>query len=196
VLVLSVNLEDGDLPLRIAFPVMIKNAIEFFLGGKGELRPAVATGQAMTVPMGAVRKSINDLSSANAGKHATPTITEPAENALSLVLRSPKGTWESLSSSSEQVSVGPFDEVGLWWVGPEAGIAQTAEPSFEDDAWVPIAVNLANPNESDLRPRIELSQAPPVSVVWGGHSLWFYLTLGATLGICLEWILYQRRIVA
>ena len=38
--ILTCNLEQSDLPLRIAFPVLIKNAIEWFQGNEGQLRPA------------------------------------------------------------------------------------------------------------------------------------------------------------
>ncbi len=196
VLVLSVNLEDGDLPLRIAFPVMIKNAMESFLGGKGELRPAIATGEVTQVPSGSGRASITELAPTNSGDESKPSAPEPTAKGSSLVLRSPHGILETLSSSGEKANAGPFDEVGLWWAGPESDIKQTAEPTFENDSLVPIAVNLANASESDLRPKTKLPAAPVVSAVWGGHSLWFYLTLGATVGICLEWFLYQRRIVA
>jgi hypothetical protein len=194
VLVLAVNLEDGDLPLRIAFPVMIKNAMESFLGGKGELRPAMATGEATSIPNRGHRKDITDLA-ANTGEDSSSSPSTLAENDEALLLRSPRGRLEHLTSASEHASLGPFDEVGLWWAGPE-GRLESAEPTFEEEDFVPIAVNLANANESDLRPKAELPQAPALSAVWGGHSLWFYLTLGATLGICLEWFLYQRRIVA
>jgi hypothetical protein len=196
VLVLSVSLEDGDLPLRIAFPVMIKNAMESFLGGKGELRPALSTGQITSIPGRGVRNDVTDLTEANSQAESKPSSSAQAENNSSLVLRTPQGRLEYLSSSGEDVSLGPLDEVGLWWTGPENQLKAAEEPGFENDSLVPIAVNLASAAESDLRPKTELPVAPASSRVWGGHSLWFYLTLGATLGICLEWFLYQRRIVA
>lgn len=195
-LVLSVSLEDGDLPLRIAFPVMIKNAMESFLAGKGELRPALATGQVTSIQNRGDTRSITDLAQANSDEGPKSTAPQSEEGRSSLVLRSPGGQAEHLSSSGELVNLGPFDAVGLWWAGPEAALSNAEEPAFENDALVPIAVNLANAKESDLRPKAELAAAPVASVAWGGHSLWFYLTLGATLGICLEWMLYQRRIVA
>lgn len=196
VLVLSVKLNDGDLPLRIAFPVMIKNALESFLGGKGELRPALATGQSTSLPTGYTQKPIRDLIETEKNEGGKSPLETTAEKTTSLVLRSPSGELKKLPSTSEQVNVGPLDAVGVWWVGLESQINQSEEPSIDNEDISSIAVNLANPTESDLRPRTELPSPPEVSGVWGGHSLWFYLTLGATVGICLEWILHQRRIVA
>ncbi|MCA9068774.1 MAG: hypothetical protein KDA84_07615, partial [Planctomycetaceae bacterium] len=196
VLVLSVKLNDGDLPLRIAFPVMIKNALESFLGGKGELRPALATGQTTTIPTGNKHRPIQDLNETNSTDDKEAQTTLPGDGNPTLVVRSPTGQMEQVSSTGEQINLGPFDEVGIWWAGPEGGFHETEEPSIEEKTITPIAVNLANPTESDLRPRAELASPPKISGAWGGHSMWFYLTLGASVGICLEWILHQRRIVA
>ncbi len=194
VLVLSVSLADGDLPLRIAFPVMIKNAIESFLGGKGELRPALATGQITSIPSHANLSPAADLPKENA---KAETLEQSAEAKPRLiVLRSPAGFSEPLAASGDLLSVGPFDQAGLWLAGSKSAIEMPGGPDLMSDELVPIAVNLANPEESDLRPRTELPAAPQPSIVWGGHSLWFYLTLCATVGICIEWVLYQRRIVA
>ena len=44
VLVLTVNLEKGDLPLQTAFPILMANALGWFSGTKGELRESLPTG--------------------------------------------------------------------------------------------------------------------------------------------------------
>lgn len=43
--VLTANLDDGDLPLRIAFPVLMTNAVNWFLSRSGEIEPAIRTGE-------------------------------------------------------------------------------------------------------------------------------------------------------
>ncbi|MFO7902645.1 MAG: VWA domain-containing protein [Pirellulaceae bacterium] len=45
VILLTCNLSEGDLPLRIAFPVLMKNTIEWFAGDSGELQAAAAAGE-------------------------------------------------------------------------------------------------------------------------------------------------------
>ena len=52
--VLACNLDQGDLPLRIAFPVLMKNTIEWFQGNTGELRPALTTGAMLAVDVSTV----------------------------------------------------------------------------------------------------------------------------------------------
>lgn len=198
-LVLTVNLDDGDLPLRIAFPVMIKNAIESFLGDKGELRPSIAAGQSTTIDLGS-----QAAPSAASAELADSDAAEVVENdsstpATDWVLRSPDGTISPASVVDRQLQIGPFAQTGLWRVGPSS-VLNPAEGEQEDDDSenadvISIAVNQANPAESDLRPRASLAAPPQKSIVWGGYSLWFYLSLLATVGITVEWFLYQRRII-
>ena len=194
VVVLAVKLEDGDLPLRIAFPVMIKNALDSFLGGKGELRPAIATGQTTEINTGRSQATtVTELTTTDETK--SPSAVHSPNEQSSWVLRSPSGSIKPLAVG-ESVRVGPFDEIGLWWAGPETEVAKIDDAAAFSADLVPIAVNLTNPAESDLQPNSELPEPPVTSAVWGGHSLWFYLALAGIIGICLEWFLYQRRIVA
>jgi hypothetical protein len=51
VLVLSVNIDQGDLPLRTAFPILMTNALGWFSGAAGELREALATGAVTEVTL-------------------------------------------------------------------------------------------------------------------------------------------------
>ena len=44
VLLLTVNLEEGDLPLRTAFPILMMNALNWFTENRGELRESLSTG--------------------------------------------------------------------------------------------------------------------------------------------------------
>src|SRR5207244_2636705 len=49
VLVLAVNLDQGDLTFRTAFPIMATNALAFFAGQSGELRESLAAGSVSEV---------------------------------------------------------------------------------------------------------------------------------------------------
>jgi hypothetical protein len=84
------------------------------------------------------------------------------------------------------VSLGPFDQCGIWTVS--GGSAPEAE----------LAVNLADAGEADLRPR----EPPPAAAESSGkrrrggtRPIWYYLVATACcLSIC-EWALHQRRIL-
>lgn len=218
--VLACNLDQGDLPLRIAFPVLMKNTIEWFQGNTGELRPAVATGEMLAVHVSAVNVSAaSDRPLIPASDEAVPaddatevqTVDANPQTAVQpLELVSPSQQRTPLARAGEQVILGPLLETGLWTVRtarpagetPELtpmsaqsnGTTTTSEAASERD--ILVACNLVDAAESDLRPRGELAEVPNRSLaIMGGQSLWFYLTLIAALLIAAEWWLYQRRIV-
>jgi hypothetical protein len=90
-LVLTVNLERGDLPLRTAFPILATNALAWFAGGRGELHEALATG-------------------------AVTEVTLPENPADSFVLRAPDGQTRPLPPGVKRATVGPLDQCGVWAV--------------------------------------------------------------------------------
>ena len=184
-LVLSVDLEQGDLPLRTAFPIMISNAISWFQGRKGELRESLATGSLAEV-------EIEDLSDSPAARTTTsdeqPTLPE-------LLLRSPVGEDLALPAGRQRLTLGPFDRAGIWTLHASAkqGDSRQSGETTSPPVWQ-VASNLANAPESDLRPVIERDSIAHADLLgFAGRPLWFYLTLLAAGLISLEWFLYQRR---
>ncbi len=214
--VLTCSLEKGDLPLRIAFPVLMKNMMEWFQGNSGELRPAVASGQMLSIHLATApaTPSTHQTLPPTAAQDDTAAITvvasAAAETTEDMVLVSPSRQTIPLATTDEQVTIGPLLETGLWTVRP-ANQQPSPAPPPRDDATsradnlpspvddprvVRVACNLVDAAESDLRPRAELTDMEGRSLLTlGGQSLWFYLTVLATGLIVTEWWLYQRRIV-
>jgi hypothetical protein len=206
--VLTCNLEKGDLPLRIAFPVLMKNTFEYFQGNSGELRPAVATGQVISLDVlpaaeSGVPETQDTSSAAGADADSEIAVVEAATTDATeqIVLVSPHHETVPLAAADGRVTIGPLLEMGLWTVrpatraGPKAG-SPSDESSFDDPRVVRVACNLVDAAESDLRPRGELPEVEGQALVsLGGQSMWFYLTLVATGLMATEWWLYQRRIV-
>jgi hypothetical protein len=91
VVVLTVNLDLGDLPFRTAFPILAMNILGHFTG-QSELRESLATG-------------------------ATVEVTLPTSAGAGFVLRSPDGSTRKLPAGGT-ATVGPFDRVGVWAVVP------------------------------------------------------------------------------
>jgi hypothetical protein len=103
VLVLTVNLDRGDLPLRTAFPILATNALAFFAGGRGELREALAAG-------------------------AVTEIALPDKQGDEFLLRSPDGQTRKLPPNVKKTTIGPLDQCGLWAIVPNvAGAAPVQE---------------------------------------------------------------------
>ncbi|MDB5385167.1 MAG: hypothetical protein JWM11_813 [Planctomycetaceae bacterium] len=172
VLVLTVNLEQGDLTFRTAFPILVTNALGFFAGQAGELREALVAGAITEVEL--LPADVTDAT---------------------LQLRSPGGTRKSLPAGVTKVSIGPIDETGIWTIekavpAAEQQTTEAAPPVLE------IAANLATKSESDIRvPEVFLARAvePAMAGSWFVRPIWFYLITLAWVLALAEWVLYQRR---
>jgi hypothetical protein len=166
VIVLTVDLDKGDLPLQTAFPIMVANSLGWFTGARGELREALATG------------AVADI--------ALPP--RPGFSANSLELAGPDGRKKALPVSGGKVTVGPLAQCGIWSLRiPDA--KDDAAPVLE------VACNLADRPESDLRVPATLTQIQSASLGggFGGWPIWFVLAVAAGTLLTVEWYLYQRR---
>ncbi len=177
VLVLTVNLDRSDLPLRTAFPILFSNALAWFEGSGGELQEAVATGALATV------KLPRELLASHSGQPVTQ-----------LQLTAPDGTKSSVPVLNETVTLGPLEAVGLWSLSS----TDHEHSAVEDHAdhhhpTLEIACNLANPNESNLQTGAMPQPEAPTLTAGLTNPLWFYLTLVAWGLMGLEWWMYQRR---
>jgi hypothetical protein len=169
-LVLTVNLDEGDLPLRTAFPILAANALAWFAGQRGELRESQAAGAVAEIVVPA-------LSSAGASPE--------------LQLLSPNGQARPLAGDATRHTIGPLDRCGIWSVAAANESAAQASPPLAE-----IACNLASREESDLRPSEELTrqaQQQAAQLGSGAGPLWYYLLAVAWCLAALEWFLYQRR---
>ncbi len=193
-LVLTVNLDEGDLPLRTAFPILMTNALTWFTDLRGELRETISTGTTTEVELPALRKSV--------GADA-PSETVGAFDQR-LWLQAPDGRRQPLPNHAQRLTLGPFDQCGLWSLvvassrKAEPKLSQSSEPFAT--VLLELACNLANHSESELRLKnFELtngSTAPLTTSTWDNRPVWFALVLLAWLLLALEWWAYQRRWIA
>lgn len=170
VVVLSAKLDDGDLPLRIAFPVMMTNAVNWFLSRSGEIEPALQTGVPSKVFVGA-------------NVQGDRTWTDPS------------GVTHDATTDDESILIGPVDRVGMMTVQRSEPPRQKDEATEPVSEIKNLAVNLCDASESDLRNRGTATDARPPVPRSGLRSIWFYLICIALALIVGEWFLYQRRIV-
>ncbi len=188
VLVLTVNLDKGDLPLRTAFPITVANALHWFGGNKGDLRESLPAGSLATV-------SSNDFARPQKGQ--------------TLVLRSPSGESKPLPANADRLTIGPLDHCGVWSIveetsagrrGDQAGVKVPESTDASPPPLLEIACNLANAAESDVRPPEDLLAAnttlSPVLAGLGSRPVWFWLLLMGLILTTAEWAMYQRRIIS
>ena len=193
VLLLTVNLDEGDLPLRTAFPILMMNALNWFTENRGELREALPTGSITEVetktlhPVGrASQPDPNAATSPNSRDNAQSATGQPRKADLRLV--APDGRRTPLPSGSERLSLGPFDQCGVWRVVGDEQVSTLLE----------LACNLADRNESDVRVA-KTDDATPTSAVsvnmLGNRPLSVWMIAFAWLLMATEWWAYQRRVI-
>ena len=145
VLILNVDLDLGDLPLRIAFPVLMKNAVEWFQGTQGELQPALATGQPASINLPRAQSTSADASQLAQATNPTASQKDAASSETEQVevvqgkqtnapgeeflLQSPDGESTPLARDANQATLAMLNHCGLWTIG-------SAE-SLKLDPWNP-----------------------------------------------------------
>ncbi|MEZ6063155.1 MAG: BatA and WFA domain-containing protein [Planctomycetaceae bacterium] len=179
VLVLCIDLDQTDLPLRTAFPILMTNAVSWFSDDRGELIESLATGQ---VARRLLSASMRAAAEANGGR--LPLI-DPGGHQV------PGGA----GVTGQTAVIGPLSRTGIWTLrsefagGPESGSVASNE--------MKIACNLSNRTESDLRIAGDSAVVPASSQrSSGGHPIWFSLVLVAGCLLVSEWFLFQRRRIA
>lgn len=166
VVILTVNLDLGDLPFRTAFPILAMNTLGFFTGGQGELRESLPTG-------------------------ATAEVTLPATTAgvSEYVLRAPDGTTRKLPRGGVKATIGPLDQCGVWSVVPEAAGAAPVEEFAVN------LMNKAESDLRPPEALVAAENAGAIGLDSGlsGRPAWWYLIGMAWMLAVGEWYLYQRR---
>jgi hypothetical protein len=211
VLILATDLGSSDFPLRIAFPVMMTNAVNWFTGRDAEcpspLRAGVP-GRTRVVGRPGLRLLGDRVSVAahSRGAIEKSTLVPMSNGAASLPSIARVGlarvTMPSVASaelgSLAEAATGPAAEakVGSPEGQPKAPMASEELTATRETAgWV--AINLCDPVESDTRiaETPESSKSETAVSFVRGSSPWFFLVMVGLALIVTEWGLFQRRIV-
>lgn len=171
VLVLTVNLDGGDLPLRTAFPILFSNALTWFSGDATEFVPAVKTGVRTRLPLPM------NLATAEG-------VTSPLE------LVSPSQQIRTLNQQGRRVILPELDNTGIWQLRRPGDAAS-------DNATEPlrIACNICSETESDLRRSDDQPNTNKVLAGYAGPPMWMSAVALALALLVVEWFLFQRRII-
>ena len=161
VAVLAFDIHRSDLPLQVAFPLLLSNLLDWLApGGNDAIPTQVAPGVAVVIQ---VPLDVDLVS-------VTP----------------PDGSRIQLSPQAGRVTLADTSQLGVYqliW-----GEAETVE----------FAVNLFNPQESDLRPLLSLPVAGVESLDVNSRPQqarreWWRPLAFAALGVMMaEWLVYQR----
>lgn len=161
---ITFDLRNSDLPLRVAFPILFANLIDY-------LAPALAFDAPGGLQPGEPLHILPD-----------PSVQEVA-------LVSPEGAVTAFEPGEDGILFTETGELGLYAVNYLTSESQWAEY---------FAVNLFNPNESQILPaetitigRGEVAPSPDREL--GYRELWPWLAAIALLVLIIEWLVYHRR---
>jgi hypothetical protein len=171
-LVFTFDTSTTDLPLRIAFPILVANAIRHLAGAESGERW-------VNPPMGSL------LTSAEVTKLAAASSTET--NTILRAVLAPDGARVPLDTAGALVPVS------------RAGFYRAETSKGETNAL--FAANLSSPRECRIQPAeaLPLRSSQPIAEIKEGFRLgfepWMILALVAAVLSVTEWVLFHRRVI-
>jgi hypothetical protein len=190
VAVLTFSLQQSDLPLRPAFPILMANLVDYLApGGSGLVPASFAPGESLTGGKGLFSgKGLSE------GKGLT---FSPSSGVTRLRLTGPNGYQDSFEIQEGRVSLPPLARPGLYQLTFEQDGLVLATPDT-----VQFAVNFLNPQESAIEPQPDLTftsslnrEASPASLPPARREWWRVLAAGALVLLVGEWLVYRRSAV-
>ncbi|HUQ01470.1 MAG TPA: BatA and WFA domain-containing protein [Kofleriaceae bacterium] len=173
------SLTSTDLPMRVAFPLLLVNTFDWFAGDDGDLVTTYTTGQRFRIPLDGLVK-VNEV-----------TIVDPAGRKSKAPVVEGMATFYGSRVGIHQILAFDPDDPAPTGTQPD-----TRDPiaSFE------LAANLGSTTESKIAPATDLVlggkklEEPGKFGVSARRDLWTYLVLAVVLLLLVEWVTYHRRI--
>jgi hypothetical protein len=194
VLVLNIDVQQGDFPWRTEFPLVMANAVNWLVGQSASFQSSYAAGDVV---------SLDAWPDTSPGLNGSFGAAESAQTWGSVrQIETPNGQLRRAPHDRPFTRIGPLDQAGMWTLWPIARAADAAHigagksrDSATDAASsgpFRLGCNVVNRQESDLR--WGRSDAPRLAGMGSaGHPFWFYLITVALLLLAVEWWLFQRR---
>jgi hypothetical protein len=194
---LGFDVRDSDLPLRIAWPILLLNTINYFTDESGTYLSSFRTGDVWHVPVKGDLRTVSVVETNSASMTAAagiPASTPSLASATGIPAAQKEQTSVASGPSSE---IAPVHEGRAVIQGVKTGFfelqAQGQEP-------VAFAANLLDVDESTLAPKKDLTVdgklAGTVSAFQIGvrRELWVYLLLAVIAIVAIEWFTYHKRV--
>ncbi|MCX5741176.1 MAG: hypothetical protein NT062_01615, partial [Proteobacteria bacterium] len=157
-----------DLPMRVAFPMMLVNTLDWFAGDQSDLLTTYATGRRERVPLdGVVGATDADVKGPDGVLAKTPVI-----DGLATFYGNKVGYYDLVAKGADGKPIASIELA-----------ANLASPTESDIA-----------PSTTLALGGKTLTAPPKFAITHAQKLWTYILLLAAGLILLEWITYHRRI--
>jgi len=180
---LGFDTRDSDLPLRVAWPLLLLNSINWFTDEDAQYISSFRTGDVWRVPV------VSQSGQAKLKMPGGGDVLVPVHKGRAVYLGEKAGFYELSGAEGADLSLGGG---GAPPTVPGTGAPPATVASF--------AANLLDADESSIEPAKELvvdgRKAGALSAFQIGvrREIWIYLLLAAILLTAVEWITYHRRI--
>jgi len=169
VVVLAFDLHKSDLPLQIAFPLLLSNIIGYLAPGSGAEAAQLAPGQPIAMPVDA---SVNDVR----------------------VIR-PDGATMAVPVQNGQAIYADTDALGAYQVEQRQGERLLSRRRYAVDLFAPDESKIAPQAELNV-PQVSGLQQATTSDQVGRQEFWRWLAALALIVLVIEWLIYQRNGIA
>ena len=195
----AINILESDLPLRIAFPVIIANTIQWFQQRSEILEYHLHTGEVL-------KQQIESIKAISQPELKTETDSPESIPKVVKITGPEDQTWE-LPVEGDALLFEQTQRAGFYELKIAAAADSTSEgaqpppetsDATEDNSGTVWAVNLADATESHIGADPAVEDLTEESVAQSGAALlryppWVYLIFLAVGLSVVEWFLYQRR---
>lgn len=169
IVVLAFALQDSDLPLQVAFPLLISNIIGYLAPGSGLEASQIVPGQPLVVAV------------------------DPATTAVRVVR--PDGRVDAAQVQGGQAIYADADALGPYLIEQVRGNQAVEQRRFAINLFMPEESRIAPASELRVPQVSGLQQAVTREQV-GRQEIWRWLAAAAILIVVIEWLVYQRSSLA
>lgn len=172
VAVLTFDLRHSDLPLQIAFPLLLANLTQWLApGASGEIPNQVSPGEPLVINL--------------------PALNSGGEGISEVTVTLPDGTKTRLEFNSGQVIFAATQQLGLYTID----IQQATSIPFAVNLFSPEESTI-NPADNLPITGIQSSSSQPTEEMRARREWWRFLALIALIILMIEWLVYQRPALA
>jgi hypothetical protein len=171
VAVLAFDLHNSDLPLQVAFPLLLSNLMSFLAPGSGAEAAQLAPGQPLALQ---IDEAVSEV-----------RVTRPDGTTVS-------SRGDEVQIQGGQAIYADTDPLGVYVVEEYRGSELLARHRY--------AVNLFAPTESQITAQRDLTipqdsgaQSTVARERDGRQEFWRWVALAALIVLMLEWLVYQRN---
>ena len=191
VLMLAVNLNRSDLPLRSSFPILLTNALEWLGGSSPEMLPQADTNQPTTV-------ALAPSSTSSERQVNKTTASKTTDRKATWTLTHPDGQFHPVAVTKRVANLGQLTQVGLYRLEADQDPSNPAGHLTSSPTSLLLPCNLVSSQESRLNqpfPKASTSLTRSVKTAGSHWNIQNTILILIMLAVMAECWLWHRRVV-